>query len=284
MTDPRRLIHNDINNVTSWFVIPAQAGIQWTIKLLIMNVCLLDSRLRGNDERGAIYDVTYSLLSATLACFVGVSFTIVHPVLAEPDPGPIKVIRTEIDAGHENRLHAAYRAYRDGNLVAARAGYEDVMQAYPDNRDAILGLAACAVVEGDVKAAMSMYRRILRAFPQDVLSKAALIGLQEDRQGEAVIREFLSRQPDEPYLHVVLGRIQAAQARWPEARRAFSAAHRIDPANPVYALNLAISLDRMGQREEALEYYRATLKLVEQGDSNLDIRPVIRRILALRQQ
>ena len=284
MTDPRRLIHNDVNNVTSWFVIPAQAGIQWTTKLLIVNVCLLDSRLRGKDERGAIYDVTYSLLSAMLVCFVGVSLTIVHPVSAEPDPGPIKVIRTEIDAGHENRLHAAYRAYRDGDLAAARAGYEDVIQVYPDNRDAMLGLAACAVVEGDVKSAVNMYRRILRAYPQDVLPRAALIGLQEDRQGEAVIGEFLSRQPDEPYLHVVLGRIQAAQGRWPEARRAFSDAHRIDPANPVYALNLAISLDRMGQGEQALEYYRATLKLVEQGGSSLDIRPVIRRILALRQQ
>lgn len=223
-------------------------------------------------------------LSAALACFVGVSFTIVHPVLAEPVSGPIKVIRTEVDDSQENRLHAAYRAYQAGNISAAKAGYAEVLQAYPDNRDAMLGLAACAVVEGDVKSAVSMYRRILRAFPQDVLSRTALIGLQEDRQGEAVIREFLSKQPDEPYLHVVLGRLQAAQARWPEARRAFSYAHRIDPANPVYALNLAISLDRMGQREEALEYYRATLKLVEQGGSNLDIRPVIRRILTLRQQ
>ena len=44
--------------------IPAKAGtrIQWTTKLLIMNVCLLDSRIRGNDERGAIYDVTYKSL------------------------------------------------------------------------------------------------------------------------------------------------------------------------------------------------------------------------------
>ena len=223
-------------------------------------------------------------LSAALACFVGVSFTIVHPVLAEPVSGPIKVIRTEIDGSQENRLNAAYRAYQAGNIGAARAGYAEVLQTYPDNRDAMLGLAACEFVGGNVKSAVSMYRRILRAFPQDVLSRAALIGLQEDRQGEAVIREFLSRQPDEPYLHVVLGRLQAAQARWPEARRAFSYAHRIDPANPVYALNLAVSLDRMGQREEALEYYRVTLKLVEQGDSNLDIRPVIRRILALRQQ
>ena len=225
--------------------------------------------------------VSLSVVIVFYACAV---FAAIRPAVAEPDPAPISVIRTEIDGSRENRLNSAYRAYRAGNIGAARAGYAEVLQAYPDNRDAMLGLAACEFVEGDVKSAASMYRRILRAYPQDVLSRAALIGLQEDRQGEAVIREFLSRQPDEPYLHVVLGRLQAAQARWPEARRAFSAAHRIDPANPVYALNLAISLDRMGQRGEALEYYRTTLKLVEQRASSLDIRPVIRRILALRQQ
>ena len=70
----------------------------------------------------------------------------------------------------------------------------------------------------------------------------------------------MAQQPDDPFLHHALGQLQAAQARWPEARRAFAAARRVDPANPVYALNLAISLDRMGQREEALNYYRATLK------------------------
>ena len=57
------------------------------------------------------------------ACFVGVSFTIVHPVLAEPVSGPIKVIRTEVDDSQENRLHAAYRAYQAGNIGAAKAGY-----------------------------------------------------------------------------------------------------------------------------------------------------------------
>ena len=205
-----------------------------------------------------------------------------RPAMAEPEPAPISVIRSEPGAGREDRLNSAYRDYRAGAIGAARSGYEEVLRAYPDNRDAMLGLAACAVAEGDVKAAVSTYRRILRAFPRDVLSRAALAGLQEDLQGEAVVRELLSRQPDEPYLHGVLGRLQAAQARWPGARRAFAAAHRIDPANPVYALNLAISLDRLGRREEALEYYRATLKLVEQGASGLDIRPVIRRILALR--
>lgn len=215
------------------------------------------------------------------ACVI---FAAQQPVTAEPNPAPISVIRTEKSDAAGDRLTAAYRAYRRGDVGGARAGYADVLRAYPDNRDALLGLAACAVAEDDVQSAVTMYRRVLRAFPQDALSRAALIALRQDRRGETVIRELLSRQPDEAYLHGVLGQLQAAQTRWPAAQRAFSAAHRIDPANPVYALNLAISLDRMGRRQDALEYYRTALKLGERSASNLDIRPVIRRILALRGQ
>ena len=217
-----------------------------------------------------------------IAFCIGVVCTTIHPASAEPEPGPIKVIRTEIDAGHENRLHAAYRTYQAGNPGAARAGYEDVLRAYPDNRDAMLGLAACALMQGDIPSATRMYRRLLRAFPQDTLSRAALIGLQRDRQGETLLREMLSKQPEEPFLYLTLGQLQAAQARWAEASQAFSSAYRIEPANPVHAVNLAVSLDRMGQREEALNYYRVTLKLVEQSNSNLDVRPIMQRIQSLR--
>ena len=221
----------------------------------------------------------YTALALFIACSAFPGF---RPVWAETDSAPISVIRSDTGQNGGGQLVGAYRAYRDGNLEAARSGYARVLQAYPDNRDAMLGLAACAVRQGDVKSALTMYRRIIHAFPQDALSRAALIGLQRNRQGGVVIRELLSKQPDNPFLHAVMGRLQAEQARWAEARQAFSAAHRIDPANPVYTLNLAISLDRLGQRKEALGYYRATLKLVQQDASDLDIRPVIRRIQSLR--
>ena len=224
------------------------------------------------------------VLTALMVAGVCALFAPFRPATAEPEAAPISVIRTEPGDSHERRLDAAYRAYRAGNCAAARPGYEQVLQAYPDNRDAMLGLAACAVMEGEVKPAADMYRRILRAFPRDVLSRAALVSLQQERQGEAVIKELLARQPDEPYLHVALGQLQSAQARWPEAHQAFSAACQIDPANPVYALNLAVSLDRMGRSQEALEHYRTTLKLVRQSASSLDIRPVLRRVLALKGQ
>ena len=130
------------------------------------------------------------------ACTVS---TVLQSVRAEPDPAPISVIRTEVAENKDDQANAAYRAYQAGNLGAAKSGYADVLQTYPDNRNAMLGLAACAVREGDIKTALSMYQRIIRAFPQDTFSRAALIGLQGDRQGEPVIRQLLSKQPDNPF-------------------------------------------------------------------------------------
>ena len=220
-----------------------------------------------------------------LAVFgISVVSAAIHPAETEAESGTIRIIRTKVVEKKDGLINAAYRAYQSGDLVAAKVGYAEVLQAYPDNRDAMLGLAACAVKAGDVEAAVTLYSRLIRVYPQDALPRAALIGLQRKlggRQAETVIRELLFDQPDNPFLHFTLGQIRAEQSRWPEAKQAFFEAHRIDSANPVYALNLAISLDRMGQGETALDYYLTVVELAEQSASDLDIGPVIRRINSL---
>ena len=80
------------------------------------------------------------------------------------------------------------------------------------------------------------------------------------------------------------GAAQAAQARWPQARQAFFEAHRLAPAHPGYALNLAISLDRLGRSEQALHYYHLALDLADQNGADFDAAPVARRIGALLRQ
>lgn len=76
----------------------------------------------------------------------------------------------------------------------------------------------------------------------------------------------------------------AAQARWPQARQAFFEAHRLAPAHPGYALNLAISLDRLGRSEQALHYYHLALDLADRNGADFDAAPVARRIGALLRQ
>lgn len=80
------------------------------------------------------------------------------------------------------------------------------------------------------------------------------------------------------------GADMAAQARWPQARQAFFEAHRLAPAHPGYALNLAISLDRLGRSEQALHYYHLALDLADRNGADFDAEPITRRIGALLRQ
>ena len=221
--------------------------------------------------------------------FAGLTLVIIPVVAAgtEVKSGRLEFSRIEAVEKESSLVNEAYRAYQSGDVATARSKYAEALQAYPDNRDAMLGLAACAVNEGNLESAVAMYSHLTRVYPQDELPRAALIGLQRQQdsmQEEAVIRNMLSRQPEIPFLHFILGRLYATQSRWPEAQQAFFAAHRFDPATPGYALNLAISLDRLGQSETALHYYHVAIDLAEQGASDFDTAPIIDRINSLFRQ
>lgn len=200
---------------------------------------------------------------------------------AQAEPGAISIARAATDAPAHSPLQEAYQAYSDGNLTAARRAYEQALAVRPGERDALLGLAACAVEDNDLDLAMNLYARLARRHPQDALAQAALADLarrQGARQDEARLARLLSAAPDQPFLHFILGQARAAQARWPAAQQAFLEAYRADPANPVYALNLAISLDQGGLGDQALGYYYTALSLARDGGHELDTERVIARV------
>ena len=59
---------------------------------------------------------------------------------------------------------------------------------------------------------------------------------------------------------------------------AFFNAYRADASNPEYAFNLAVSLDQLGQRNAALQYYRNALSLAERQPTAFELDAVERRI------
>lgn len=110
------------------------------------------------------------------------------------------------------------------------------------------------------------------------------------REGPVIRVEPAAAQPSpsdgaqQAFSRFAQGAAQAAQARWPQARQAFFEAHRLAPAHPGYALNLAISLDRLGRSEQALHYYHLALDLADRHGADFDAAPVAQRIGALLRQ
>lgn len=162
----------------------------------------------------------------------------------------------------DTRLEAAYSAWRNGDLASARAGYESVLATAPRSVDAHLGLGAIALRENQPVAARSHYARALELAPGNAVATAALF-LIDAGEGDAEAADRLARLPDaaDPYVQFALGNHHARHNRWAEAQAAYFAASKGEPDNADYAFNLAVSLDRLGQRAAARAWYVRALAL-----------------------
>lgn len=72
---------------------------------------------------------------------------------------------------------------------------------------------------------------------------------------ESRLRNLIAAQPKAAALHFALGNLFAAERRWNEAQQEYFEAYSLQPENPDYRFNLAISLDRLGQYALARRFY-----------------------------
>jgi Flp pilus assembly protein TadD len=79
-------------------------------------------------------------------------------------------------------------------------------------------------------------------------------------------------------LHFALGNYYAEQARWGEAQQAYFNAYRLEPDNAELAFNLAVSLDRLGQKKSAAQYYQRALQLDPEHNAGFDHAKISQRI------
>jgi tetratricopeptide (TPR) repeat protein len=155
----------------------------------------------------------------------------------------------------------------------------------PENRDALLGVAATAVQKGDYTSAMESYGKLLELDPNDDLALAGISGLKQNVQGaadETLLKQLLQKRPDSAQLHFALGNVYSAAADWPKAQSAYFDAHRNDSQNPDYAYNLAISLEHLRQPETALRYYELAINLSGARKPNFDLAQAAARVSALQ--
>ncbi len=205
------------------------------------------------------------------------------------EPKLIKISRSKSVDKRSVLINLAYEDYLAGDYIAADAGYREVLKALPENRDALLGLAAISMRNGQMQQAYSHYLNVLKLYPGDSVAEAALINFKNDRdqtRNESTLKTFLQKEPGNSFLHFSLGRLYALQKRWSEAQKSFFDAYSIETSNPDYAFNLAVSLDHIGQQQSAMDYYQTALALAELSNNvsanvGFDKSTVIARINAL---
>ena len=179
-------------------------------------------------------------------------------------------------------LGKAYQSFLSGDTGTAQQLYQKVLQQEPNNRDALLGMAAIALKHAQAGQAAAYYGKLLELDPTDPEALAALIGLQgqtDPAQSESRLKKILLQNPQADAAHFALGNLYSQQSRWPEAQQSYFRAYGISPGNADYAFNLAVSLDHLNQGKLALDYYQRAL--AQPGPANFDKSSVQARIREL---
>jgi len=190
----------------------------------------------------------------------------------------LRISRSSATPQLHPQLASAYARLQAADYTAALPLYQQVLHDEPDNRDALLGLASTYARSGDAAAARRLYSRLLQLDPRDPLARAGVLqGLSGNGVGqESELKALTEQFPELPNAAFALGNFYAAQGRWSEAQPAYFRAlllARRESTNPSpdYAFNLAVSLERLGQREAALDYYRQAAQFATASTPSFDL-------------
>jgi len=175
-------------------------------------------------------------------------------------------------------LNDAYAFYRSGKLEQSQKQYLKVLNLDHNNIDALLGLAAIAQRRGEDNIAAHYYGRVMSLDPRNAVANAGLSVLINGNNRESRLKSLLNEQPDSSSLHFALGNYYAEQSRWADAQQSYFNAFKLLPKNAELAFNLAVSLDHLGQRKTAAQYYETALKLDTDNHANFDHAKISLRI------
>ena len=182
------------------------------------------------------------------------------------------------------KLAEAYDALRSGRTEDSRRLYDVLLATEPANIDALLGRGATAQQQGDPDLASRNFYQVLQVDPSNTIAQGALVNLlgRADPQAAESRLNFLIAKEPSAFLYFSLGNLYADQGNWPSAQTSYFQAHHLQPDNPDYAFNLAVSLEHLSQPKLALGFYRQALELARQaGRANFDSAGVQDRILRL---
>jgi tetratricopeptide (TPR) repeat protein len=188
-------------------------------------------------------------------------------------------LATRADADHAVRVgdrdqqldnldQAAREALLAGDAATALSLYERLTREFPEARAARLGQALALEQLGRSDEARVMYQALLQLDPGDLGTKIALLGILAERAPDEalqLLRRLARHHPDDPRLAAQIAMVLARTGDLAAAIVAGRRAVALDPGHAGYRANLAILLDRAGQRSAAIEQYQRVLELATLG-------------------
>ena len=171
-------------------------------------------------------------------------------------------------SSHFNPQHALQTAmaqHQAGSLPQAEALYKQVLQALPNQPDALHLLGLINKQKGDLKTAVQLIRKALAVNPNYVEAFVNLgATLQEQNNfsdAAECYRKAIALRPNYAEVHSNLGVVLKAQKHLHESAECFMCALELNPSSAETFANLDALLKEMAAPDEALIYYRQVLAI-----------------------
>jgi uncharacterized protein HemY len=110
--------------------------------------------------------------------------------------------------------------------------------------------------------ARDIYLAVLEQDPRDSMATAGLAGLHDEtslNSDEQYLISMLEKNPGAQHLNFALGNNYAKQNKWQSAQQHYFAAWQSDNNNADYIFNLAVSMDQLNKRQQAVSLYKDSL-------------------------
>lgn len=180
-----------------------------------------------------------------------------------------------------------YEAYQKNDFQQAEQHYLAALKKNPKNLTALFGMGATAAKQGEVHAALNFYRQALDVSPYNKEAETAVAILEatltQSEPASKRLKFMINQSPNNAKLHAALGHQYAKQKNWIKAQKQYFKAYQLNPDNADYALNLAISLDQIGQYSLAKQYYQRVLVHSHKKRTEVSVRQIKNRLLTLQQ-
>lgn len=166
------------------------------------------------------------------------------------------------------KLEMAYDALMSGQVEGAIALYKQVVEADPQNKQGLFGLATSYHRSGQLSDARATYIDLLKIHPDywpAMNNFLVLAGEEAPENALKELRELEQINPEFSPIAAQIGMVYLQMGRMQDAVKYLSRAVILSPDNLGYRYNLAVVLDHAGYKSQAVRLYQQLLGEHEQG-------------------
>lgn len=178
----------------------------------------------------------------------------------------IEVKNPPPDVDHE--LEMAYEALLSGQTEAAIELYQRTLQASPTNTTALFGLATTYHRLGQLDKARPYYGKLLSIDPKHREGLTNFLAMVAEESPEEALVEFERLELKNPNFSPIPAQIALIYQKLGDEEKAavkMAQAVRLSPDNLIYRYNLAIIMDKLGNKIEAASLYKQLIAAFERG-------------------